>query len=232
MAKDDVYFQFPIAMLQGATETGKLTQSIVDYAIWHYGLSLWTKTPDLIDSLAEGYSGNRSLSNYNPQSLHHRMVLAAASRLSVSLRNVDVVTNAGRELHEKHGTKGAQCRIRADYLWTAYDEQWLLMRFRVLCAVLAGVGDRDAVRISTKRIQTLGAGFNSSKGVETAQLLSYGGTVHWLDELWYRNMFQFCKHGRYRWYSIRQESDEALAKVVRTKMTALPKKAIIDAKCI
>jgi hypothetical protein len=232
MAKQDAYFQFPIAMLKGATSTEVVTQQIVRYSIWHNALDIRDKHADKVAGMAAEYKANHPGTQYTKGDYEQELVMAAANRLNVTCGAIENTLFEGIKLREHYGTRGVQCRMRDDYLWSAHNESWSLIRFRVLCAVLAGIGDREAVKVSTKRIRTLGAGYDSSKNVHEKNLLSQGAVNYWLDELWYQNLFQFCKFGKYRWYSIRKPSDEELAKAVKVISQRRQKKVAIDAKLI
>lgn len=230
MSKTDVYFQFPVAMLKGATETKPTVQRIVSYGLWHYGCSLINTAPDQIETLAEEYTeSNPQIGDIEPDNYHHQVLLAAASRLNVTLGGVVRTLKEAKELHQQYGITGTQCRLRADILWDAHNEDWLLNRFLTLVAVIASIGDREAVRVSRERIRTLATGHNSPKNATKLYPILADGTVkHWLDKLRMQNIFRVCKCGKFTWYSIRKSSNGELAKYVRSKVCVTADK-LIDA---
>lgn len=220
MARTDAYYQFPVAMLKGATETKPLVQQIVSYGLWHYGCSLINTAPEQIQILAEEYAeSNPQIKDIEPSNYHHQILLAASKRLNVTLGGVCRTLKEGKELYQQYGVNGTQCRLRSDLLWSAHNEEWLLNRFLTLAGVIAAIGDREAVRVSRERIRTLAAGHNSPKQATKLYPIIADGTVkHWLDKLRKQGIFRVCKCGKFTWYSLRHESNGALAKAVAKKV--------------
>lgn len=215
MAKDSPYFQFPVKMLASESDTGSLVQNICSYSLWHYGVSLWETTPEQVESLAEEYmAGRPHLNGLDRKNSEHQIVMAAAERLNVGLSNIALTLSAAQKMHAKYGVTGTQCRIRADIAWSAHDDQWPILKFKVLCGVIAGIGNNQAVKLNHRMIQALASGYNSPKGLLESDMLAKSSVRYWIEQLWFSNFFQHCKRGQECWYSISTASDQAFAKVV------------------
>jgi hypothetical protein len=232
MSKTDPYFQFPVAMLRPEPHTpqqiGPLIQDIVDYSLWHYGLSLHENARDQIPILAEEFAEMHGVT-HDKDNYHQLILLAAAHRLNVTLPSVTKALAAAKAKHSQYGTRGTQCRLRANIAWDAHNHHWPLLKFKVLCGVIAGIGDSPAIRLNNRMIQAIGAGYNSPKGVNNCDLLPQSSARYWIDQLWYSNFFQFCKKGHERWYSIRHASDAELVEAVRKKPVKQKTKKVLDA---
>lgn len=226
MSQTDPYFQFPIGMLRDSGGTAKLCQEIIDYALWNYALSLQTELPRALWQVAaadylEKHEGAGK--GFDPSNHSHLLLCAAAGRLKVRLLQIPSVLGNGQKLKEQFGSVGTQCRLRTDILWSAHDEPWCELKFRVLCAVYAGIGNRHFITLNHRMIQALGAGHNSPKGLTVKDMLPRSSVRYWLEELWYDNFFQFCKQGARRWYSHSLPDDQSLANSVRALQQLQPR---------
>lgn len=217
-------------MLRGEKDTSKLCQNIVRYSLWHYALSLREMPLEHLTQLAE--SNHALPDDYKPGDYVHQLVMASACRLNVTIGCLPACIKEGQKLHTKFGTTGTQCRIRSDYLWSACNDSWPILKFQTLCGVLAGIGRDGPRRLNHRMIQALGAGHNSPKGLKDSDILPKSSVRYWLDQLWYKNMFQFCKRGHERWYSIGLAGDASLAEAVKAIPVKAPKKSVIDVDAI
>lgn len=230
MSKTDPYFQFPVAILKGESDTAKVAGKIVRYSLWKVALHLQSESPQMVPQLAEQY--RPLMDDYDEDNEHHAMLLASAYRLNIQIGSIEGCIAEGVKLHETYGVMGTQCRLRSDYVWSASGDNWPILKFQTLCGVIAGVGSDGPRRLNHRMIQAIGAGFNSPKGLKESQLLPKSSVRYWLEQLWYKNMFQFCKRGHERWYSIGLPGDAALAEAVKAMPAKRHKKTAIDVDAI
>lgn len=237
MGKRDIYYQAPIAILRRGRDSPKpntiaVVKNIFRYSTWHYALKLREKhglkgIRLLVDERCKAWGESRDFESIDDNEL---MFLASAYKLRIS--SSKTAWQDVREFYLSMGTGGTQFRIRRDYALDALRDEWPFLKFGTLCGLLGAVGDREAARVSTLMIQGLAAGYQSPADVPKGDLPSECAVRNWLDQLWQQNMFQFCKCGKFRWYSVRCPSDRALARVVSRLVENSTKKRVEKAQIL
>jgi hypothetical protein len=226
MSKQDPYFQFPLILLLYARDSRQLIQDACSWSLLRYGESL---EENVRDNLVAEYWETHPDQDTDPDDDDDdlRAIAAAAQSLNVNVGNVSFTANEARRMHETYGTVGMQVRLRTDIAWSAHDETWPLIKLKTLCGVYAGIGDRHAQKMNHRLLRAYCNGHSSPKGLKEFQLMPTSTLRYWLEQLWFKNLYQFCLHGQERWYSNRCKDDRALAALVKAqKQARQPKKVI------
>jgi hypothetical protein len=224
MSKEEPhYFQFPLALLLDAKDSRGLIQEACTWALITYGESL---SSDVRLVLARQYGSSHDCNV--PGGNDCLSVAAAAVRLNVNVGDLGVEAKKGRKLRSKFGAGGMQVRLRTDLAWSAHDESWPLLKLKTLCGVYAGIGNQHARKMNHRLLRAYCNGFPSPKGLSMQQMMPTSTLRYWLEQLWFKNLYQFCLHGQERWYSNRCKDDRALALVVKAQKQAKKTKTVVS----
>lgn len=222
MSKSDAYFQFPLSMLRDAKDSPGLVHDASAMAMLTYGESMDEDTRDAL--LQE------CCIDYDDCDDDQMNVAAGAWRLNITVGNVERTAINARRLKDKHRDGGMQVRLRTDLAWSAHDDDWPLLKLKTLCGVYAGIGNRPAQKLNHRLLRAYCSGFQSPKGLKEKQMIPTSSLRYWLEQLWFKNLFQFCLHGRERWYSKSLKDDRALALLVKSKRQGESAKKVISTK--
>jgi|GEM_PF-2283179 len=220
MAQSDPYFQFPLKLLATAKSTQQLVQDACSWTLLHYGRSLGDAATPIAAAEFDG--------DYDGYDDDETAVAAAAVRLHVKVGDIPGTTTMALKLLKQHGNGGQQVRIRDDIAWSAHNDDWPLLKIKVLCGVYSGIGDRHMVKMNHRLLRAICSGYSSPKGLKASQLIPQTTMRYWLEQLWMKNFFQFCLHKRERWYSLTCKSDLVLATKVKAQSQLTTAKKVIS----
>ena len=219
MSQSDPYFQFPLTLV-----TAKSTQQLVqDSCIWtmlHYGRSFDKQTANAIAAEFDG--------EFDDDDEDAVAIAVSSVRLGISVPNIASTMTQAHRLEERFGNSGQQIRLRADIAWSAHNDDWPLLKLKVLCGVYSGIGDRHMIKINHRLLRAFCSGHSSPKGLKASELIPKSSMRYWLEQLWMKNFFQFCLHGQQRWYSLTCRSDAALATKVKSQSQPATTKKVIS----
>lgn len=164
--------------------------------------------------------------DYDEDDDDQKAIAAGAVRLNVGAVSIDVEAVKARKLRSKYGDSGMHVRLRTDIAWSAHDDMWPLLKLKTLCGVYAGIGNRQTQRLNHRLLRAYCAGHSSPKKLKETQLVPTSSLRYWLEQLWFDNLYQFCLHGRERWYSNSCKDDLALARIVKAKQQTHKHKSV------
>jgi hypothetical protein len=226
MAKEDVYFQFPIRALNMGKNIDEVTDDearirwnqICDYCLVDFGTKNSVKAgSDHVAQVASDYIENNGLSCLgNRSEIEESLVFFAADRLEVGFgKNVAVNVS---HIYKNHGiinqqTGGnMQVRLRHDIFYDVYQRKISWREWSILCGVYAMLGGHPfKVRICYSQINALALGFNSVTqiGDKLKELtLTPRQTQITVDKLRRRLLFsKYSINGRHNWYSHKPQEE-------------------------
>ena len=226
MAESDPFFQFPLRMLISAKDSQQIVQDACVWSLLHYGQSL---TDEARTSAADEYMAKHpGCQQFNEDDDDELSIAAAAVRLGVNVPNVKAKSIQALALQAKYGDGGQQVRLRADIAWSAHNDNWPLLKLKVLCGVYSGIGNRHILKMNHRLLRAYCSGHSSPKGLKDSQLIPISTMRYWIEQLWMKNFFQFCLHGRERWYSLTCKSDSALAVKVKSQSQPQTTKKVVS----
>jgi hypothetical protein len=227
MSSADAYFQFPLVLLLYAKDSRRLIQDACSWALLLYGESM---EENVRETLAAEYWDTHPDQDTDPDDADDDLcaIAAAAQRLNVNVGNVSRTANEARKMHDRYGLGGLQVRLRMDIAWSAHDETWPLLKLKTLCGVYAGIGNQHAKKMNHRLLRAYCNGHSSPKGLKEFQLVPTSTLRYWLEQLWFKNLYQFCLHGQERWYSNSCKDDLALASVVKAQKQAKKTKTVVS----
>ena len=221
MSITDAYFQFPLKLLATAKSPQQLVQDACTWTLLHYGRSFDQDAAKAI--AAAGFNGD-----YDDDDTDAVAIVAAAVRLGVNVPHIESTMTEAHRLESRHGEGGQLVRLRTDIAWSAHDDDWPLLKIKVLCGVYSGIGDRHMVKMNHRLLRAICSGYSSPKGLKASQLIPQTTMRYWLEQLWMKNFFQFCLHKRERWYSLTCKSDLVLATKVKAQSQLTTAKKVIS----
>jgi hypothetical protein len=222
MAKEDVYFQFPIRALNMGKnidevtedEAGARFQLIVAYCLVEFGKVNFAKAgEDHGYEVARWYSESKDCgTSCNPSNRKNAEVLFAAQRLQVVL-NSDVATIKKR--HESFNQLNGGnmfVRLRKDIFWNVNDRAMSWREWSILCGVYAMVANRSMVKLSYATLNALALGYNGQNSIpnETFDLLRLTDrqTQTTVDRLKSRSFFSKASPNfRHNYYSMKPQEE-------------------------
>ena len=191
MAKTDPFYHFPVAMLRGAVSTESLIRDIILRTNWKVGYSLYLEDEEAINPIVAKYCyENDPPPGFIEGNLSHNIYLAGAIRVRSPIGSVKAEHYRAMQLSMNFMDKGTQVRIRGDILLSALNDKWPLLRFKTLCGVIGGIGNKPFAKLTNLMIRAIGAGYNSPSGVADECLLAKTTVQRAINDLWIKNLFQ------------------------------------------
>ena len=227
MAKEDVYFQFPIRALNMGKNIDEVTEDealirwhqILDYCLVDFGTKNSVKAgSDHVAQVASDYIENNGLSCLgNRSEIEESLVFFAADRLGITWSK-GVAVNVSH-IYKNHGiinqqTGGnMQVRLRTDIFWDLNKKKLDWRDWTILCGIYAMLGGHPSkVQICYSQINALALGFDSVKSIGKQRLsqlrISDRKTQITTDKLKRRLLFSKASiNYRHLWYSHKPQEE-------------------------
>ncbi|KLU02972.1 hypothetical protein RISK_004942 [Rhodopirellula islandica] len=233
MSVSDKYFQFPLAAIRLNKNLNDVDDDlrqftiaqIVDYCLQVTADNAHDRDPDEVEDVAEAYHEEHP-GTEKPKSREVQRIFWAAEVLGVAIQS-PINRPAMRAIQQKiDNVPGGRrmVRVRADLLWDARDsKRWCWRDFAILCAIYAGVGDRDRHRLSFDFINTMANGCSNAgelaRGVHSDLLLTRRQVRSTIESLDSRKLYvRASLDGRRMWYSNRMSQPELMESLVEEKV--------------
>jgi hypothetical protein len=250
MAKEDIYFQFPIRALNMGKSIDDVTedearsrfQLIAGYCLVEYGKVNFPKAGEEHGfQVARLYSVSKDCNtNCNPEIRQNAEVLFASERLGVLLASDGAVTKKDHKFIFDLSGGNMSVRLRRDVFWSINNGELSWREWSILCGVYAMLANRPMVKLSYATINALALGYNGQKSIPVnlfANLkLTDRKTQTTVDRLSSRGFFsKVSPNGRHNYYSIKPAGDliQMLAQKEASKVIKEnERKAVEQTKCV
>jgi hypothetical protein len=250
MAKEDIYFQFPIRALNMEKSIDDVTedearfrfQQIIGYCLVEYGKVNFAKTGEEHGfQVASWYSKSEGCNtNCNPEIRQNAEVLFASQRLGVSLASDGAVLKKEHQLIVNLSGGNMGVRLRHDVFWSIASRELSWREWSILCGVYAMLANRPMVKLSYATINALALGYNGQKSIPVNLFenlrLTDRKTQTTVDRLGSRGFFsKVSPNRRHNYYSMKSAGElrqmlahKEAARVIKLRES----KAVEQTKCV
>ena len=169
MDKDkNQYIHFPLCCLNYDKDVSKTAELLISYGIIEFAKQLEKKIElnDLDTEVIENYIDENRL-GYVSESDY--FIILSAKKLGIDISSVSNTKHKHSEINRfindfeyKHG-KDAKVRVHKSIIFEVRDKQFNERLFRVYCAILSVIGNKNFIRITIKRISIRMLGFKSNE---------------------------------------------------------------------
>lgn len=251
MATTDPYFRFPLSALTYGETSLQCMGIILDHAILSAGVGARTLNPKEHEALAAAHALPNPPSKAKAEDWKAYLDVCVGSQLTrATVANWEAIRSGYEKLlqHTSALPKSALVTINAKWVWNALDTAYMeagrsplhenagylsWREFRVLCAVLSVIGQKQYAWVSTNTLQHRVCGYtgaSSFKGKEPAahcprlSRWMLGATLNRLEELGFFLRVRISRsptgRGGRTACSIRHKNREALVLELRTSLFA------------
>lgn len=206
----------------------EIAGNIINYGVIEYGKKLWRENFFISqndESQIKSYARKNSLSS---KSIQDKYIILSCLKLGIRLGNMTLAKALHEKLslylreYESRYGKDVKVKIHKDILFEVRDKKFDERMFRVYCAVLSVIGNKNFVRITIDTISFRMHGFKTSDiyldNNLSYEVLTRRQTEITLAKLQERNFFRRFTYAKRVIYYSTKLSDEDLLNAIADKI--------------